>query len=69
MRGFLSRAFSLAAAAGGAAQRGSSADVVTRRLSVVVALINPPSCNTGGASLKSVTEIIKCGSVRSVVCR
>ena len=30
---------------------------------------NSPSCNTGGTSLKSVTEIIKCGSVRSVVCR
>ena len=69
MRGLSECVFSLAAAAGGAAQRGSCADVVTCRQSVVVALISPPFCNTEGTSLKSVTEIIKCGSVRSVVCR
>ena len=69
MRGFLSRAFSLAAAAGGAAQRGSSADVVTRRMSVVGALIIPPSCKTGGTRLKSVAEIRKRDSIRYVVCK
>ena len=57
MRGFLSCAFSLVAAAGGTAQRGSCADVVTCRQSVVVVLIIPPRCNTGGTNLKSVTEI------------